>query len=141
MDLNLHPTNKVLRQFGLLAFLVFAALSVAALQGILVFAWVGEPVRIPLAIVLVAIAVCSAVASAAHPAANRPLFVVLSVIAWPIGTTVSFLILVLLFFGVVTPVALGFRLIKRDPLKRVLEPNRPTYWETPTPQADYFKQF
>ncbi|MBT3217647.1 MAG: hypothetical protein HN348_01030 [Proteobacteria bacterium] len=141
MKINFHPTNRILRQFGLLAFLVFAFLAVAAIFGWVVFAFVGEAFRLPLAVVLGAIALFSAVASAVYPAANRPLYVGLSIVAWPIGTTVSFFILLVLFFGVVTPVALVFRILKRDPLNRVLEPNRSSYWEDATTHDDYFKQF
>ena len=55
----------------------------------------------------------------------------------------SFVLLGLLFYGVLTPIGLFFRLIGRDALQRRIEPERETYWQ-PHEQAKvrrYFKQF
>ena len=65
----------------------------------------------------------------ARPGWLRPAFVGLSIAAFPIGWAVSNLVLVLLYYGVVTPIALVFRLIGRDALNRRLEPESATYWE------------
>ena len=40
------------------------------------------------------------------------------VLAFPIGWTVSQVILLLMFYGLFTPIGLVFRLIGRDPLQR-----------------------
>jgi len=57
---------------------------------------------------------------------------------------VSHVVLALLFFGILTPVALFFRLTGRDPLTRRFEPERESYWtdlsET-IETKDYFRQF
>jgi hypothetical protein len=50
----------------------------------------------------------------------------------------------LLYYGMFTPLALFFRLIGRDPLRRKIDRQAASYWEkfenTPTP-ASYFRQF
>jgi hypothetical protein len=70
-------------------------------------------------------------------------------IAWlglgiSIGLVTSPLILAVLYFGVITPVALGMRLFGRDTLKRRLDRGAASYWE-PYPEhndlARYLKQF
>jgi hypothetical protein len=66
------------------------------------------------------------------------------ILAFPIGWTVSNLVLVLVFFGLFTPVALVFRLLGRDALQRRFQPEQDTYWtarpETTEP-VRYFRQF
>lgn len=45
-----------------------------------------------------------------------------------ISLVVNFLLLGIMFYLVVTPVALVFRLVGRDPLNRKLDPKLPSYW-------------
>ncbi len=78
------------------------------------------------------------------PPGNRPLFVLMSLVTYPIGFVVSHLALAILFFGVLTPVGLLFRLLGRDPLARRFEPDQPSYWVSlprVTSKRDYFRQF
>lgn len=44
------------------------------------------------------------------------------------GTIVSNLILALLFFGMITPIGLFFKLTKRDMLHKSIDKSLPTYW-------------
>ncbi len=78
------------------------------------------------------------------PGALRPIFVGWMVLAFPIGWTVSLLVLALIFYGLFTPMALVFRLMGRDALDRLREPDRPSYWQPKPAPADlrrYFRQF
>ena len=62
---------------------------------------------------------------------------------FPIGWTVSRVILAILFYGVFTPVGVLFRLLGRDALGLQPKPAADTYW-TPRRTAevrDYFRQF
>lgn len=64
--------------------------------------------------------------------------------AYPIGWTVSHVLLGLIFYGVITPIGLIMRLLGRDPMQRGFEPNAATYWEPREQVADvkrYFRQF
>jgi Saxitoxin biosynthesis operon protein SxtJ len=65
----------------------------------------------------------------ARPAWLRPVFLGLTLATWPIGWVVSRVALGLLYFAVFTPIALIFRLIGRDSLKKTLDPKAKTYWE------------
>lgn len=64
----------------------------------------------------------------ARPRAVGPLFTGLMLVTYPIGWLVSRILLVVLFYGMFTPVALLFRLIGRDALVRRRRPAGPTYW-------------
>lgn len=144
VQLNLRPDVKQLRQFGLIALGAFAVIGGVILwRGGLFGLDLGSAAR-PMAYVLWALGVVSAGFSLVLPKANRPLFVVLALVAYPIGLVVSHVVLALLFFGILTPVALVFRLIGRDPLERRFEPERESYWVDVPEVSDtesYFRQF
>ena len=62
----------------------------------------------------------------------------------PIGLVMSFLLLSLFYFLLITPIGLFFRLIGRDPLKRRFDPHARTYWlthESADKPERYFQQF
>lgn len=144
LDLNLNPSRRHLRQFGYIAggvFLLLAALSY----------WRGELVGIELggASPIVA-AACAGVAalslsfSVMAPGVNRFLYIALTVVTYPLGWLLSHAILALLFYGVLTPIGLLFRILGRDPLRRMFEPELETYWEPHEKATDtrrYFRQF
>ena len=81
-----------------------------------------------------------------RPGWLRPIYVSWMVLAFPIGWTVSQVIIGVMFYGVFTPIGLLFRLIGRDPLQldRVRLRGRETYWApkpAPTSLRRYFQQF
>jgi hypothetical protein len=59
-------------------------------------------------------------------------YVVWMMAAFPIGWVISHLVLAILFYGVFTPLALVFRLVGRDPLRRFPSHDGDSYW-TPKP--------
>ena len=62
----------------------------------------------------------------------------------PIGEAVSWLLLAIVYFGVVTPLALLARGLGRDRLAARLEPSAASYWVKESPAADpsrYFRQY
>jgi hypothetical protein len=66
------------------------------------------------------------------------------VLAFPIGWTISQVVLALLFYGLFAPIGLVFRLIGRDPLHRARQPGKESYWTakaTPSDLRRYLKQF
>ena len=78
------------------------------------------------------------------PSAIRPIFVAWMIIAFPIGWTVSRVLLALIYYGLFTPLALAFRLVGRDRLGRRHRPRLDTYWSSksqPTGMHSYFRQF
>jgi hypothetical protein len=134
-DIDRNPSPKTLRQFAALGALFFGG---SALWQGLVRAHGG------LATSLGSLALLFAVVGLAQPTALRFIYVGWMILAFPIGWTVSQLMLATLFFGLFTPLSLIFNLIGRDPLNRRRHPPVTTYW-TPKPAPDnlrrYFKQF
>jgi hypothetical protein len=134
-DIPFHPPTKTLRQFAGLCLLFFGA--IAAWQGLVK----GHATA---AIVFGVLALTIGPLGLIRPDLVRPIFVGWMVLAFPIGWTVSRLVLALMFYGLFTPVALIFRLLGRDSLNRRRRPDLDTYW-TPKPPAagprSYFKQF
>lgn len=79
-----------------------------------------------------------------RPAAVRWLFVGAMVLAFPIGWVVSQVMLAVMFYGILTPLALGFRLRGRDVLARKPVPGSTTLWTTKSTTSDvrrYFRQY
>jgi hypothetical protein len=64
--------------------------------------------------------------------------------AYPVGLVLFPLVLGLVFYGVITPMALVMRLIGRDALHRKLDPSAKTYWHDrgqARPASSYFKLY
>lgn len=144
VKLDLHPGRRQLRQFGFVALVAFGLLGVVILwrEGLFGanFGRLGPTV----AYALWGLGALSAVFSAVSPEANRPLFVALQVVAFPIAWVLSHVVLAIVFFGVLTPVAVFFRLTGRDPLAKRYDPEKKSYWvDLPevSDKKDYFRQF
>ena len=144
MEINYRPDRRALRQFGFIALVAFGLL------GALVF-WRRAVAGIPLgeaapvvAGVLWAIAGLSGLFSLAAPGLNRFLYVGLVTVTWPIGFVLSYLLMGIIFYLIITPVGLFFRLIGRDPLHRRFDRQTPTYWvehREPEDVGRYFRQY
>jgi hypothetical protein len=134
-DLPLNPDQKALRQFAA-AWLIF--FSVIGAHQYLNRGHHGVGLSIGI------MAVVFGMIGLSKPAALRWLFVTWMVLAFPIGWVVSQVMLLLMFYGIVTPVALVFRLRGRDLLGRKRASNRATWWTPkPSPQdvRSYFRQY
>jgi hypothetical protein len=134
-DIPRNPSHRVLRQFAG-AWLVFF-LAWAAYQGLV-------KSRVPLGIGLAILAVAVGIVGLIRPGAVRWLFVGWMILAFPIGWLISQLTLLLMFFGIITPFALFFRIIGRDPLRRKEPPGTTSYWtvkEQPADPRRYFRQY
>lgn len=78
------------------------------------------------------------------PETIRPIFLASMAITFPIGFTISQVLVATLFYGIVTPVGILFRLMGRDVLKRRPHRALATYWTVkPTPEdvRRYLRQF
>lgn len=147
VQLNLNPDAKQLRQFGFIALGAFAVIGAVVLWRGGLFGLSFGVATQSVAYGLWGLGIISALCSLLWPRANRPLFVALMVLTFPIGLVFSHVVLAVLFFGILTPVALFFRLIGRDPLERKFDRERESYW-TDLPEVpevnvtkDYFRQF
>jgi hypothetical protein len=79
------------------------------------------------------------------PRANLPIYLLMTLLAAPIGYVLSAVVLRLIYYGLFTPIALWFRVIGRDAMNRRLEPTAETYWQDhrdrarPRTPASYFR--
>jgi hypothetical protein len=134
-DIQFRPPRRMLRQFAGLWLVCFGGLA----------AWEGfARGHSTLAAALAGLAFVVGTLGLIWPPFVRPIYVAWMVLAFPIGWTVSQLILALMFYGLFTPIGLVFRLIGRDPLHRARRLGLDTYWTpkpTPADLRSYFKQF
>ena len=88
-------------------------------------------------------AVVGGVLGAVAPQLLKWIFVGWIVAVFPIGWTVSHLLLGFIFFFVLTPIGLLLRVLGHDPMNRTFDRNAKTYWTTheQAPVARYFRQF
>ena len=136
VQLDLNPSSKKLRQFGWITPIMLLAIG-------LVLRWrVGLPNSGLAGLCLFGVLVF--LMSRVSPKLVRPVYVGLMIIGFPIGWVMSHLVMVLFYFGIITPVALLFRLFGRDMLYRRWDRQRESYW-TEHPRHDnverYFRQF
>jgi hypothetical protein len=144
VEINFRPDERTLRQFGWIALGGFGLLALCAWNGWLVFRHGLGDWRTTVTGTLAGLGVLSALFSLVYPKANAPLFVGLSVVAFPIGFVLSYVIMATLFYVVIAPVGFAMRLFGMDPMDRRILPKAKTYWldaRPPRAKADYFKQF
>jgi hypothetical protein len=128
------PTSRVLRQFAG-AWLIFF-LALAANQ-------IWRRGHVPVGSAL-GVAALIGVVGLIKPNSVRWLFIAASAAAFPIGWVVSQGALLIMFYGVVTPMAFFWRMRGRDTLQLRAKPDQSSFWihreEEPTPER-YLKQF
>lgn len=135
VKINWQPDEKTLREFSeyWMFFLGMGAMPLALYRG-----------HVAAAVALWTLAVVGRIVGAWRPQWLRPVFLGLTLLTWPIGWTVSHLAMAIVYYGVLTPVGLVFRLMGRDALQRRLDREATTYWEEYRPERDrarYLKQF
>ena len=136
IDINWKPDRNELRKFGEIS---LAMLTVIAL----VFYWLDRLAAVG-SLYLCAAGLGIFILSRISTKLVKPFYLLLYAIALPIGFVLTNILMAIIYFIILTPVGLIFRLIHRDPLKRKLDPNAKTYWmphRTPDALKRYFNQF
>lgn len=131
VELNWTPSRRQLRQFALICFI--------AIPGV---AWFWGATETPLAIAAIAGTTIAALGWA-KPEAVKPVFLILSLVAIPIGWVVGEIAMLLIYFAVFLPFALAFRLMRRDALQREMRRQASSYWtpkKAPSSVASYYRQ-
>ena len=80
----------------------------------------------------------------AIPAVRRPLYLAWVYATYPLGLVVSYVTLVIIYFGIFTTTGLAMRLVGHDPLRRKFERSRESYWVERRRGVDptrYFNQY
>jgi hypothetical protein len=134
-DIQFKPPRKTLRQFAVLWIAFFGGFALWQ------YFMRGNPA---LAAVFAVLALVIGPLGLVRPHWMQPVYVSWMVLAFPIGWTISHLILAVMFYALFAPIGLFFRLIGRDRLHRALRPETETYWvpkPTPTNLRRYFQQF
>jgi len=144
IEIDWRPDDRTLRQFGVIALFGFLFLAVLAWWELFVFSFgLGES-RPIVAGTFAALAGLSAIFSLVAPRANLPIYLGLTVLSYPIGFVLSYVIMGFLFFVMITPAGLFFRLTGYDSLHRRFDREATTYWTDPRPRRgkeSYFRQF
>jgi hypothetical protein len=128
------PSARILRQFSGAWIFVFGLLAATQL-------WRHHH---PTNAQVLGVVALIGLAGLIRPSLMRWVFVGASIAAFPIGWIVTQLILGILFYLVLTPLALYFRIKGRDALKLRRPPTNGTMWETrdtPPDPARYLRQF
>ena len=144
VELNLNPDRKTLRQFGVIAVVGFGILALLAYYEKLIFAFGLGSARLTLVGVFLAIGTVALFFSLVAPKANRFLYVGLTILAFPIGFVLSYVIMGTLYFLIIGPIAILFRLFGRDSMHRGYDPKAASYWTDAKPPRDkesYFHQY
>jgi MFS family permease len=144
IEIDWRPDDRTLRQFGVIALFGFSFLAALAWWELFIFSFGLGEARPIVAGAFAALAGVSALFSLVFPRANLPIYLGLTLLSYPIGFVLSYVIMGFLFFIMITPVGLFFRLTGYDPLNRKFEPDATTYWSDPRPRRgkeSFFRQF
>lgn len=135
-DIPKNPSDKMLRQFGLLCLFFFGGIAIYGFFTESSFKW---------SVIFSLIAFLSGLAAIAKPVSIKYFFIGWMILAFPIGYVVSKILLLSVFLLVFMPVSLIFRLIGRDALVlRKKTPQTATYWlpkTQPTDPSRYLRQY
>jgi hypothetical protein len=129
-----RPNDRRLRQFAILWTLFFLCLVMRS-------CW---PTLRTLPAAALSLASVLGVVGWFRPQFIRPVYVSWMLAVFPIGWTISHILLAALFFGLFTPLGLLFRICGRDALRLSLQPEATSYWakkEACTDRRRYLQQF
>ena len=135
ISINRNPSSRDLKWFGLLVLVFFGVLGAIA-------RWRFDAEVAPLRLWIAGAVLCAVYY--AVPPIRRWMFVGWMYAAFPIGWTVSHLLLLIVYYLILTPVGLILRLTGRDLLDRSIDRGAISYWtrrEAPEDRARYFRQF
>ncbi len=134
IEINKNPKAKELSQFGII--------WLPALLILLVWMITSRLETRFWTILLSALAGLSMGLGVMQPMILKPIFVGLQYLTWPIGMVVSYVLLAIVFYLLITPVGILLRLFGYDPVDKRLRIG--SMWHVREPvieQASYFRQF
>src|SRR5690242_14171798 len=130
IKLNFRPEDRILRQFAWIAALALPVLTAMVTRGdarwyqVSAFHWTSTAVLVAAAIGVGQLLLLLA----GLRAPTRWLYVVLMVVVYPLGFVLSHVLIAIIYYVVITPIALVFRAMGRDVLGRKLDPDARSYW-------------
>lgn len=132
LEINLQPSNRQLRQFGLLSLVLIPLIAWLWTANLTVLAWATGA-----GLILCGLGLW-------RPTFLKPVFLSLIILTLPIGLVVGELAMLLIYFGLFLPMAIVFRIMGRDTLQRKPTPEKNTFWQPrprPAGSRSYFRQF
>ncbi len=132
---NREPTPRELEIFGSLLALFFGLIGALVL-------WRASSWTV--AIACWTIALLTAIVYYSVPSVKRPTYMVWMAVVYPIGWTITHLLLALVYYGWITPVGLLMRLCRYDPMRRRLNRRAESHWIPRKPIKNvnrYFRQY
>jgi len=136
IEINWNPKPKDLRIFGIIA--LVATVIISLLLHII------KDTGAPWIFIIIAVGSLIFLCSLISTKTTRIIYLALALMTLPIGWIVSFILLAVFYFLIITPIGLCFRLAGRDPLHRKFDPTAKSYWHIrhPPDKIDrYFHQF
>ncbi len=115
---NWHPNKTELRTFGAVLILGFGCIG-------LLISWKGNN---PLAQRMWSISAAVGLLAILFPGLAKPFYWIWMGLGYVVGSIMSRIVLAIIFFGILTPLATVFRLAKRDVLRLKKKPQE-SYWE------------
>ncbi len=134
--INFQPSRKELRDFGL------ASVVMLTIIALLLHHFKGLGTSWTLGICAAGLLIF--IISRINVRLIKPVYVTLTLLTVPIGWVVSFIIMAVFYYLVITPTGLFFRFIGRDSLRRKFDRSASTYWVShrkPDSVKRYFNQF
>ena len=134
IQINKNPSRTDLLWFGLLLATLFALAAAMVLRRFqsvrsAQIIWIASALLVSLYYLI--------------PPVRRPVYVGSIYLTYPLGWVMSHLILMAMFYLVITPLGLLMRLSGRDPMTRRFDSCRQSYWVEHDPSAStdrYFRQ-
>jgi len=122
----------------------FAGLCLAIFGGLFALSWYRhQHAPNPAGWIAGSLAVLVGVPGLIWPEAIRPVYVGVTALTRPIGHVFGLVLLAVVYYGVMTPLAVAFRMVGRDGLGRY-RPKSETYWVDRLPSPDvrlYLRQY
>jgi hypothetical protein len=140
LKVDFRPAPHILRQFAYIAIVGVPLVALLILKLCGVFEWSHPAMLAAAGVGLVqALLFMLGVKIVTHA-----VYVVLMVVAMPIGFVLSHVLIAAIYYLVITPIGLIFRLIGRDAIGRKLDPKAASYWVVRgavRAKASYFKLY
>ena len=136
IEIDWNPKNKQLQNFGKIA------LAASVIISLLLYLLKG--VAIQWLLIVVAFGFLVFVISMISLKLTKMIYLGMILLTLPIGFVVSFILLAVFYFLLLTPLGFFFRLIGRDPLCRKFDTDVKSYWlsrHPPKGPEQYFHQF
>ncbi len=136
VEIDWNPKSKQLRSFGKVA--LVASTVIALLLYLL------KGVAIKWVLIIFSFGFVIFIISMISFKLTKMIYLGIVLLTLPIGYVVSFILMAVFYFLLLSPLGLIFRLIGRDPLNRKFEPDKESYWlrrQPPKGLEQYFRQF